>query len=1571
MPQPSFADFLERRRSERLDGYKSNRPDVTAHTNSENRILNDGYETQQIIELVQNGADAISDGSQENIGRICVSLLNEKLYVANTGSPFSEEGVESLLNIDYSPKRKNEIGRYGLGFKSLLKLGGQVDVLSTSGSLQLNPTRCQCEIRKLLDLPGDHLSPRFRLAWPVDRREEASRDQVLEEFAWATTVVRAKIADDSFPQTLRREIREFPSEFLLFLATDVILELNDGDGPPRVLRRESDGEDFILHDGENSSRWRVLQRQVRISDEKARADGGDLHRRDSVPLAWAVPLDAKRDIAGYFWAFFPTQTLSRLPGILNAPWKLSSGREHLADRSPWNEALMLEAASLVVENLPSFSHQEDPGHILDLLPRKLRQGQSEIAAPLVSSVLTKLKDTEIVPDGNGKLRQATELKLPPLDASKQDWVALHSKWERQASEEIKSHWVHSTCLDPNRVSRLKELERDKVIGKSSYSVQAVGVSAVDSWLGAIASATAEEAKVVLSLADNYAQKRELNAWNQEKSRLKIIPTDSGQTQYPDQVVIASPGAAIPGRESVLQELTVDPESSRIMRETLGVISLDWQQLLNADLMKGEWGSLWGKLRAAPENIRDAFVAAHSSQINVLRHDGKWVLPDEVLLPGKIVTGYDDPANHSVLISEEHTGDLPWLVKVGVGDTASGEPRSISANQQNQLLNSWLNKQRSEYRRQLPPNSSNPQNESLYPFSLSMPGGWVLLSQLHGLANSRMTERLLETSNAYEEQIEFGHTKQRNNKPIKVQHPLFWYIHHYGSLAVGKHAVPMNVVIDRSELKSLERVPAWNSVKPRLSLFHMFRAPQPSRKADLQKLWHAFFDEFATADAIKQDSLGWLWTEAAKDNLAPSSLRTPDGEIPLGSVFVTSSRSMASHARQFGKLVVTIEDADARNIWCANGAVDLARLLKPAWDGFEDDEVTLLTDAVPELSEVLKDDAKPIAVARWVGNLHLQFGEDSSPVPCLHSDGILYRDRTQLEKMLTSEQLHAVLDQASAAGWLKCSLLEARGIVASEQVTQRRAYVREGVNEAERLLRAVGGRCDALRQVIGEAACRAIPDDCSMVRIAELALALRGPAILQELKDILDAEGLQPPGRWWGSKVREFVSSIGFPETYAIASEAKRDAEESVDGPPVELNPLHDFQSEVFDALRELIDSGTGRRRRIVSLPTGAGKTRVTVQSAVELVLKPLGDNRTVLWVAQQDELCEQAVQSFRQVWRILGAENDQLRIVRFWGSQPDPAPSPDNTPTVVVATIQTMNARMGNAKLDWLAKPGLVVVDECHHAITKSYTGLLRWLDAEAPRVGTVPKDEPPVIGLSATPFRGSRDEDESRQLARRFDNLWLPSNQEALYEKLTERRILAKAIYEELDIPFQKQLPNDLLELLGFENLDGIGAQNAATKINEFLAPDENQNEALVRFIAESPERSILFFARTVGHAIEMAARLNIQGISAAAVSGDTPSSARRHFLDKFKAGNIRVMCNWGVLTTGFDAPKVDMVLIPRVVFSAVSYMQMVGRGLRGTLNAGTESCRIVTVPSNLGQYGSKQAYHFCKKYFNSMDGR
>jgi superfamily II DNA or RNA helicase len=107
------------------------------------------------------------------------------------------------------------------------------------------------------------------------------------------------------------------------------------------------------------------------------------------------------------------------------------------------------------------------------------------------------------------------------------------------------------------------------------------------------------------------------------------------------------------------------------------------------------------------------------------------------------------------------------------------------------------------------------------------------------------------------------------------------------------------------------------------------------------------------------------------------------------------------------------------------------------------------------------------------------------------------------------------------------------------------------------------------------------------------------------------------------------------------------------------------------------------------------------------------------------------------------------------------------------------------------------------------------------------------------------------------------------------------------------------------------------------------------------------------------MAALLSLKGVPAAAVDYRTEPTVRRRYVDRFRRGELRVLINFGVLTQGFDAPATRAIYVARPTFSPNMYQQMIGRGLRGRLNGGTERCLIVNVRDNWITYGDKLAFY------------
>jgi superfamily II DNA or RNA helicase len=133
-----------------------------------------------------------------------------------------------------------------------------------------------------------------------------------------------------------------------------------------------------------------------------------------------------------------------------------------------------------------------------------------------------------------------------------------------------------------------------------------------------------------------------------------------------------------------------------------------------------------------------------------------------------------------------------------------------------------------------------------------------------------------------------------------------------------------------------------------------------------------------------------------------------------------------------------------------------------------------------------------------------------------------------------------------------------------------------------------------------------------------------------------------------------------------------------------------------------------------------------------------------------------------------------------------------------------------------------------------------------------------------------------------------------------------------------------------------------------------------IVRSIRDLPEDwTVLLFASSVENAETLAAMLAVQGVPAVAISGGTDPAERRYYVERFRKGDIRVITNYAVLAQGFDAPAVRAVYVTRPTFSPNVYQQMIGRGLRGRLNGGSDEVLIVNVQDNFDQFGERLAFY------------
>jgi DNA repair protein RadD len=356
--------------------------------------------------------------------------------------------------------------------------------------------------------------------------------------------------------------------------------------------------------------------------------------------------------------------------------------------------------------------------------------------------------------------------------------------------------------------------------------------------------------------------------------------------------------------------------------------------------------------------------------------------------------------------------------------------------------------------------------------------------------------------------------------------------------------------------------------------------------------------------------------------------------------------------------------------------------------------------------------------------------------------------------------------------------------------------------------------------------------------------------------------------------------------------------------------LRDYQHRAIEAVYRYFEHSRGNP--IVVAPTGAGKS-VIIGALCRTILADFPSQR-MLVLSHVKELIEQ----------------DFAKIKAFWPESPAGLYCASlgqrrARDAITVGSIQSVHRKA--ADLGWR---DLIFIDECHLLSPNSET-MYRKFIADMRQINPAVK----IVGFTATPYRaktGLLTEGEGR-----------------LFTDVCIEISLA----ELLDA-------GHIAPLISKPSL--VQADMASVRITagEFNAADmerEMDREELTRaaldevFELAGDRKSWLVFCAGVAHSEHVRDAIRERGVSAETVTGDTPTDERDAILASLKDGRVRCVTNAQVLTTGFDAPNIDLIVLLRGTTSPGLYVQMLGRGMR--THPGKRNCLVLDYAGNIERHG------------------
>ena len=338
--------------------------------------------------------------------------------------------------------------------------------------------------------------------------------------------------------------------------------------------------------------------------------------------------------------------------------------------------------------------------------------------------------------------------------------------------------------------------------------------------------------------------------------------------------------------------------------------------------------------------------------------------------------------------------------------------------------------------------------------------------------------------------------------------------------------------------------------------------------------------------------------------------------------------------------------------------------------------------------------------------------------------------------------------------------------------------------------------------------------------------------------------------------------------------------------------LFDYQED----MKARIEKALCLHRSVMAqMPTGTGKTYL-LTAVIDSFVR--ANPKAKVWiVAHRRELVSQIDETVRKFHSYSSATSSLLSSVK-------------------AMSIQWLMRHYDEIE----EEPGLIVIDEAHHALAKTYKEMWE----------RFPKAK--FLGLTATPCRLN-----GKGFTDLFDVLvqsW------GVPEFISKGRL---ATYDFVSIK-SDGVTQRLIDSLQKRGADG----DYQNKEMDMLLNKKPSIERLYRSLEEfGKDRKGIVYAINISHAQKIAKLYQEHGVKAIAIDSKTPATERQQDIEAFKKGDIQVLVNVDIFSEGFDCPDVEFVQLARPTLSLAKYLQMVGRGLR--VAKGKKNCVII---DNVGLY-------------------